>query len=399
MMASYVLNFTRGGTKEKKAMPAQARELLQIGLWGVPPTAQLRTKLITGDRVIAFVGAPDRVFVGDAVVQTAYHQWTPDEAARYPLLSSFDHGITLTQAQVWDKALPIMSVWPNTQGAKTNPKALWYGAIANLSTADADLILAARTTVTHSAPTAAPAPGQPLSPPTPQVSATLGSQASPASATAATSESDGLYAAGERLKKFAQAPKPINEDGTRAFFIDKILDALGYNDFDDLEHGSAQSSGTFPDYVLRASGKRVMAVEAKRLGAPLGEKEASQLVSYCSVVGVRWGALTDGRHIHVYDAPVVGVSPADRLVLQIDLADYADRDDFDTRLWPAAAMLSKDAMTTGQDLERHAARELIRTILADASSASVTALQHELQTRKVMVSPAETAALLAELIG
>lgn len=98
-------------------------------------------------------------------------------------------------------------------------------------------------------------------------------------------------------------------------------------------------------------------------------------MSYCSVVGVRWGVLTDGRQLQVYDASVVGVKPADRLVLQIDLADYADRDDFDTRIWPAASMLSKEAMATADDLERHAARELIRTILADASSASVTALR------------------------
>jgi hypothetical protein len=109
--------------------------------------------------------------------------------------------------------------------------------------------------------------------------------------------------------------------------------------------------------------------------------------------------LTDGRQLQVYDAPVVGVKPADRLVLQIDLADYADRDDFDTRIWPAASMLSKEAMATADDLERHAARELIRTILADASSASVVALQQELQARKVIVSSSETAALLAELIG
>ena len=63
--------------------------------------------------------------------------------------------------------------------------------------------------------------------------------------------------------------------------------ALGYSEFDEVEHGSAQASGTFPDYVLRASGKRVMAVEAKRFGAALGDREASQLVSYCAVVGVR----------------------------------------------------------------------------------------------------------------
>jgi predicted type IV restriction endonuclease len=212
-------------------------------------------------------------------------------------------------------------------------------------------------------------------------------------------ESFALFVAGERLKKFLLNPKPIQEDETRAWFIDKILDALGYSDFDDVEHGSAQSSGTFPDYVLRAAGERVMAVEAKRLDANLGAKEASQLVSYCSVVGVRWGVLTDGRQVQVYDAPVVGVKPADRLVLQINLADYADRDDFDTRIWPAASMLLEGGVVTGDELERHAARELIRTILADATSSSIEALRQELQARKVIVSSAETAALLAELIG
>jgi predicted type IV restriction endonuclease len=142
-----------------------------------------------------------------------------------------------------------------------------------------------------------------------------------------------------------------------------------------------------------------MAIEAKRLGAALGEREAAQLVSYCAVVGVRWGLLTDGRRLQVYDAPVVGIPPEDRLVLQIDLGDYADRDDFDTRLWPAAAMLSKAAMATGDELERHAAGELVRTILTDPTSASVKALQQELQARKVIVSPKDTAAILGDLLG
>lgn len=391
-MASYILNFTRGGTKEKKAMPAQARQLLELGLWGIPPNAQLRNKIAPGDHVLVFIGAPDRVFVGDALVQSGYHPWTPDEAARYPMTSTFEHGITLTQARVWPKALQIMSVWPQTHGAKTNPKALWYGALANVSAADANLILGAGVGETMpmglATPNSSPSTPAPSVPPVSKVP--LG---------AGLPESETLFAVAERLKKFLSDPKPVNEDGTRAFFIDRILDALGYTEFEDLEHGSGQASGTFPDYILRTGGQRVMAVEAKRLGAPLGEKEAAQLVSYCSVVGVRWGVLTDGRQLHVYDAPIVGVQPSDRLVLQVDLVDYADRDDFDARLWPAAAMLAKKAMVTGQDLERHAARELIRTILVDASSTSVKALQQELQARKVIISPVEAATLVAELIG
>jgi hypothetical protein len=36
---------------------------------------------------------------------------------------------------------------------------------------------------------------------------------------------------------------------------------------------------------------------------------------------VRWGAVTDGRYFKLYDAPMLGVSPEERLVLSVDLAD------------------------------------------------------------------------------
>jgi predicted type IV restriction endonuclease len=278
----------------------------------------------------------------------------------------------------------VRDVWREDQS-----KALWYGAIVALSAADADLILSVGNSGAFPTPTVTS-----LAARDPSFAVT-----SAPAAPAANPESEALFALAERLKKFLAHPKPINEDGTRAFFIDKILDALGYNDFDDLEHGASQASGTFPDYILRASGHRVMAVEAKRLGAALGDKEAAQLVSYCTVVGVRWGTLTDGRLVQVYDAPVVGIPPEDRLVLQIDLADYVDRDDFDTRVWPAASMLAKPAMATGGLLERQAARELVRTIIAEPKSATVKSLQKELQARKVVLSTAETASILAELIG
>ena len=41
---------------------------------GVPPKTQLRTQVKPGDRVIAYVGAPERLFVGDAVVERGYHR-------------------------------------------------------------------------------------------------------------------------------------------------------------------------------------------------------------------------------------------------------------------------------------------------------------------------------------
>jgi predicted type IV restriction endonuclease len=107
----------------------------------------------------------------------------------------------------------------------------------------------------------------------------------------------------------------LSEYDTRAFFIDKYLEALGYSEIDDVQRGSPVESGNFPDYVLRVGGGPAIAIEAKKLGAQLGAKEAAQVVQYCSTLGVRWGAVTDGRFIKVYDAPVLGVPPDERVVL------------------------------------------------------------------------------------
>ncbi len=361
-MGNWVVNFTKGGTQDKKLMPQQARKLLRAGLWGVPDTAQAKEKLAVGDRVLVYVGAPDRIFVGDARIAAPWHAWTPDEAQRYAGIGTFGAGIALEACRVWDKPVALDAVWPDTQGAKTNPSARWYGAVTRLTQSDFDAILEAGAGA--SAPIAAatgtaPAGGGILSAPAPPAPAT---GAGPPAA--GLPESDALFRVASRIQAYLLDPKPVNEDGTRAFFIDKWLDALGYREFDDIEHGSAVASGDYPDYVLRAGGKPVVAVEAKRIGHRLGPKEAAQIVKYASVLGLRWGLLTDGRCIQVFDVPVTGIPPEDRVVLSVDLADFADRDDFDSRIWPAASLLTKQATLTGAGLERHAARELIRTLLS-----------------------------------
>ncbi len=377
----WVLNFTRGGTRDKKLMPQQARKLLEIGLWGMPESAQAREKLSVGDRVLAYVGAPDRVFVGDAEIAAPWHSWTSEEAQTYATAGSFHAGIRLTDCRLWDKPVPVQAVWPQTQGAQTNPNARWYGAAARLSGADFDLILKAGLggreigSVLKSRNTSLP------------------------TSRAGLADSDALFAEAKRVKKYLEDPRSINEDGTRAFFIDRWLTALGYSDFEDVEHGSVASSGDFPDYVLYSRGRKVISVEAKRIGHPLGAKEAAQIVKYGSVLGLRWGLLTDGQHIQLYDIPLIGLEPEDRLILSIDLADFADREDFDTRIWPIASLLAKDSMQTGDGLERYAARELVRTLLTSETSTTIIALRDDLQQRKVLLSPDQIVALVQELIG
>jgi predicted type IV restriction endonuclease len=101
----------------------------------------------------------------------------------------------------------------------------------------------------------------------------------------------------------------------------------------------SKGNSPLPDHVLRINGKAAIAIEAKKLGAPLGAKEAAQVVAYCSNLGVRWGAVTDGRHLKLYDAPMLGVPPHERQVLSVDLSDYKDRDDFEARIYPELQLI------------------------------------------------------------
>lgn len=144
-VACFIVNFAKSGTPRPRGMPDQARQLLRVGLWGVPPTAQLRARVKPGDGVVVVVGAPDRVFVGDAVVAVGYHRFGEDDAARFPEHLRFEHGITLRQARVWPGAVPVMSVWPRTSAARTNPNALWFGSIRAIGSVDAAMMVAAGT--------------------------------------------------------------------------------------------------------------------------------------------------------------------------------------------------------------------------------------------------------------
>jgi hypothetical protein len=74
--------------------------MLTAGLWGVPGSAQLRTKLLPGDGLIIAVGSPHREFIGDAVLGSRYRPFSDDELAVLPAGLEFDHGVTLTRARL-----------------------------------------------------------------------------------------------------------------------------------------------------------------------------------------------------------------------------------------------------------------------------------------------------------
>ena len=141
-MAHYIAYATEAGTRLPHNMKEQVVSMLRAGLWGIPGSAQLRTKLVPGDGLIIAVGSPFREFIGDAVLGSRYRPFSDDEIAALPSGLEFDHGLTLRRARVWPEPIPIEKVWPQVKAATSNPRAHFLGAINTVRSPDAALIVA-----------------------------------------------------------------------------------------------------------------------------------------------------------------------------------------------------------------------------------------------------------------
>jgi len=399
-MAHYVFNFTRKNAAKGRSLRDQAAELLRVGLWGIGARTPNRDLLQPGDRVLVFVGSPEQEFVGHALLSTDVHEWTAAEKARYP--GSWSSGVAFSEAEVWEHPLGLMSVWPGTSAATNNPRGLFFAGVQGIVGEDFETILAGRRSkassksavdkraATQSAISRAGSARRAPPLPVPSPASTGGRLL------------DVVYSEAERLKAYISSSnaKVTSEAATRALFINRLLEALGYVEFGDVEYDAPVDSGDFADYVLHADDRAVAIVEAKRLGAPLGSKEAAQVVKYASVLGVRWGLLTDGRIIRLYDPRIPQVSPESRLVFELDLAGYADKEDFAVRLYPELELLSRSRIADEAGLEQRAAREAVRELLTSPESNSVRALRDELRQRKlIQLSQEQITELLDAMLG
>jgi hypothetical protein len=141
-MAHYLGYATKARASSPRELLAEVRTMLTIGLWGIPTTAQLRTKVLPGDGLIVAVGAPYRQFVGDAVLVSRYRRFFEEELALLPPGLSFDHGVGLARGRIWQHQNPIAELWPRTTAAKRDPKGTFLGAIRRLQSVDAALLIA-----------------------------------------------------------------------------------------------------------------------------------------------------------------------------------------------------------------------------------------------------------------
>jgi hypothetical protein len=386
VLAHYIFNFTKSGAKKGKSLAEQAGALLEARLWGIGSKTQNRERLAPGDRILAYVGAPEKLFVGAGTLSSGTHDWTAEESQRYP--GDWIGGVSLSEVEIWERPVVIGEVWPSMSGFETNANAQFFAGILQIKQNDYEQVVAAAKGLAPKAPETKPE------------SAIASSAPVPKSTSDAELNVAALYEVAEKLNKFlAENPsKKITEDATRAMFVNPLLHALGYTAFEDIDYGVQVESKDFADYVLNIKGKPGIVVEAKRLGANLGAKEAAQAIKYASVLGVRWGLLTDGSVLRLYDR-IPSAPPEDRLVFELDLTDHLDREDFEVKLYPDLALLSKSAMEEGTGLERRAAQQAVRDLLVNQNSKTIAALREELTASQLAhVDKKELVELLDELL-
>jgi hypothetical protein len=192
----------------------------------------------------------------------------------------------------------------------------------------------------------------------------------------------------EQMRKFlGSTGRPeLGEADTKAHFIDPIVRALGWHGIGVVQRESyVTSSQERIDYVMYVAGSRALALEAKSIGTPLADKHAAQLVQYCSVEGIEWAALTNGRDWQIFNTFLHPDIHAKRIlrfglfsagsgepsVEPLGLLWLLSRADFPSRirLW----------------LDDRRLDTALRQILSDGSSRTVLAVVQELKAADVSV--------------
>ncbi|MGQ9732196.1 MAG: type I restriction endonuclease [Candidatus Zipacnadales bacterium] len=116
-----------------------------------------------------------------------------------------------------------------------------------------------------------------------------------------------LERARERIKSVEEGRTlPLGEQNTKAILIEPVLEALGWNVRDPDEvfrEYYREPNDPRVDYALFIEGSPRLFVEAKELRQNLSDRKwISQLLTYATLVGVKWCLLTNGSNYHLYNA-------------------------------------------------------------------------------------------------
>src|SRR5688500_4633385 len=150
----------------------------------------------------------------------------------------------------------------------------------------------------------------------------------------------------DQVKSFLaqEAPPRLSEADTKANFIEPIISALGWTGIGVVTREYyVKNSQEFIDYVMSSTTGPLLAIETKALQSSLTDKAAAQLIQYCSVEGIEWAALTNGRELQFFNTFLRPDLSAKR-VLSLDLLAFNNDDEFDA-LFQQFWQLSRTSMT------------------------------------------------------
>jgi hypothetical protein len=182
------------------------------------------------------------------------------------------------------------------------------------------------------------------------------------------------------ISRAGRTPR-LSEADTKANFIDRYVGALGYDGLEDVvREYYVKNSQEFIDYVLRARGQAVLAIEAKSLSTELTDKHGAQLVQYCSVEGIEWAALTNARALWLFNTFLRG-DQNQKLVAKLDLLGFNTDTEFQEifgQLW----LLSKASLSSPSGInswmEQRRLDQALRGLLLQPRSAPIQAIVADL---------------------
>lgn len=149
------------------------------------------------------------------------------------------------------------------------------------------------------------------------------------------------------IDKVRDRSDSLNEQDTKAAFIEPVLAALGWDvrDLDDVSQQYRYKPQDNPvDYALFMMRTPCLFVEAKALRKNLADhKWVTQTLAYANAAGVEWCVLTNGEEYHLYNSHAK-VDAEGKLFRRISISDAsAQRFTVDTLM-----LLSKDRMAEKQ---------------------------------------------------
>ncbi len=124
----------------------------------------------------------------------------------------------------------------------------------------------------------------------------------------------------EKIKKFRSLYEQ-NEMAVRDHIVNPILRSLGWNPENPEEvQPNVSTEEGIPDYSLMKNGKKILFVEAKKLGVDIEQREViRQLAKYSFSEGTKYGILTNGAVWILIRSFEEGTTLTERIVWKADL--------------------------------------------------------------------------------